>query len=158
MFMTGVWYLDFYLNMVTVLWYTHVPNFYCITWFLGWNYILVLKVLIWGFGGCWRFLTWVWHLGLDLDIVTGFWYTNDLNFGSLSWFLRCKEYSCWMFLTGVLDLYIVLDMVTGLWYTHVQSLGSLSWFIGCQEQPCPSSPDLRLWRMLEVPDWGLASW
>ena len=30
-----------------------------------------LKVLIWGFGGCWRFLTGVWHLDLDLDMVTG---------------------------------------------------------------------------------------
>ena len=29
-----------------------------------------LKVLIWGFGGHWRFLTWVWHLDLDLDKVT----------------------------------------------------------------------------------------
>ena len=31
----------------------------------------VLKVLIWGFGGCWRFLTGVWHFDLELDIVTG---------------------------------------------------------------------------------------
>ena len=29
----------------------------------------VLKVLIWGFGGCWMFLTGVWHLDLDLDMV-----------------------------------------------------------------------------------------
>ena len=26
--------------------------------------IPVLKVLIWGFGGCWRFLSGVWHLDL----------------------------------------------------------------------------------------------
>ena len=31
----------------------------------------VLKVLILGFGGCWRFLTGVWHLDLDLDMVIG---------------------------------------------------------------------------------------
>ena len=29
----------------------------------------VLEVLKWGFGGCWRFLTGVWHLDLDLDMV-----------------------------------------------------------------------------------------
>ena len=32
--------------------------------------IHVLLVLIWGFGGCWRVLTGVWHLDLDLDVVT----------------------------------------------------------------------------------------
>ena len=67
-------------------------------------------------GWVWRFLTGVWHLDLDLDMVTGLWYTHDLNFGSLSWFWRCKEHLC------------------------------------------PLSPHLGLWRMLEVPDWGLASW
>ena len=25
----------------------------------------------WGFGGGWMILTWVWHLELDLDMVTG---------------------------------------------------------------------------------------
>ena len=76
----------------------------------------VLKVLICGFGGCWRFLTWVWHPDIDLDMVTGLWYTHILNFGSLSWFWRCKEH------------------------------------------PCPLSHHLGLWRMPEVPDWGLATW
>ena len=46
--------------------------------------IYVLKVLIWGFGGCWRFLAGVWHLDLDLDMVTGLWYTHVPNLGSLS--------------------------------------------------------------------------
>ena len=59
---------------------------------------------------------WIWHFDLDLDMVIDLWYTNDSNFGSLSWFWRCKEH------------------------------------------PCPLSPHLGLWRMLEVPDWGLASW
>ena len=31
--------------------------------------------LLWGFGGRWRFLTGVLYLGLDLDMVTGLWYT-----------------------------------------------------------------------------------
>ena len=39
--------------------------------FEGAKNINVLNVLIWGFGGGWRFLTEVWHLDLDLDMVDG---------------------------------------------------------------------------------------
>ena len=39
--------------------------------FEGAKNIIVLKVLIWGFEGCQRFLTGVWHLDLDLYMVTG---------------------------------------------------------------------------------------
>jgi len=53
-------------------------------YFEGTKNIHVLKVLIWSFVGVWRLLTGVWHLDLDLDMVTGLWYTNDPNFGSLS--------------------------------------------------------------------------
>ena len=79
----------------------------------------------------------------------------------------CKEYTCpvspdlgfwrmqkdpdWGF-----DL--DLDRVTGLWFSPVPNCGSLSWFWRCKEHPCLLSPDLGLWRMLEVPDWGLTSW
>ena len=28
----------------------------------------------------------------------------------------------------------------------------------CKEHPCPLSPHLGLWRILEVPDWDLAPW
>ena len=83
--------------------------------FEGAKNIHVLWVHIWGFGGCVRFLTRVWNLNLDIDMVTGLWYTNDPNFGSISLFWRCKEH------------------------------------------PCPLSPHLGLWRMLEVPYWCLAS-
>ena len=38
--------------------------------FEGAKNIRVLKVLIWGFGGHWIFLTWVWYLDPDLDMVT----------------------------------------------------------------------------------------
>ena len=38
--------------------------------FEGAKNIHVLNVLIWGFGGGWRFLTVVWYLDLDLDMVT----------------------------------------------------------------------------------------
>ena len=50
------------------------------------------------------------------------------------------------------------DIVFALWYTHAPNFGSLSWFWLCKEQSCPLSPHLGLWRMLGVPDWGLASW
>ena len=39
--------------------------------FEGAKKINVLKVLIWGIGGHWRFLTRVWHLDLNFDMVTG---------------------------------------------------------------------------------------
>ena len=35
-----------------------------------------------------------WHLDLDSDMVPCLWYNHDPNFGSLSWFLRCKEHPC----------------------------------------------------------------
>merc|ERR1711954_117128 len=34
----------------------------------------------------------VLHANIDLDMVTGLWLTNILNFGFLSSFLRCKEH------------------------------------------------------------------
>ena len=49
--------------------------------------------LIWGFGGHWGFLTEVWHLDFDLDMVTGFWSSHVPNFGSV-WIWRCKEHLC----------------------------------------------------------------
>ena len=84
--------------------------------FKGAKNIHVLLVLIWGFGGCRSILTGVWHLDIDLNMVTGLSYTHVPNFASLSWFWRCKEHLC------------------------------------------PLSPDLWLWRTLEVPHRGLASW
>ena len=109
------------------------------------------------------------HLDLDLDIATGHWIIQVPNFGCLASFWSCKEHPCplsphlglWRtleILNGVWHFEIDLDMVTGLWYTSDPNFGSLSWFWRCKEHPCPLSPHLELWRMLEVPDWGLASW
>ena len=44
-------------------------------------------------------------------------------------------------------------MATGLWYTHVPNFGSL--YLDFEG---PLSTHLGLWRMLEGPDWDLASW
>ena len=70
------------------------------------------------------------------------------------WGLGC----CWRFLTGVWHHDLDLDMVNGLSYTNFSNSDTLSWFWRCKEHLCPLSRDLGLWRMLEVPDWGLASW
>ena len=40
--------------------------------FEGAKILHVIQVLILGFGGCWRFLTRVWHLDLDLDMALVF--------------------------------------------------------------------------------------
>ena len=64
---------------------------------------------------------------------------------------------CQRFLTKVSHLDLNLDMVPGLWYTHVLNLGSLLFILKVQGTAMSLSPDLGLWRTLEVPDWGLAS-
>ena len=40
--------------------------------FEGEKNINFFEVLIWGFGGHWRFPTGVWHLDLELNMVIGF--------------------------------------------------------------------------------------
>ena len=39
--------------------------------FEGAKKIHVLQLLVWRFGGKWRFLTGIWNLEIDLDKVTG---------------------------------------------------------------------------------------
>ena len=68
--------------------------------FEGAKNIHVLEVLIWGFGGRWRFLTRVWHLDLDLNMVTGLYYTNDPNFPSLGLDKAQKSYKTGGWLAG----------------------------------------------------------
>ena len=63
-----------------------------------------------------------------------------------------------LFCIMALCLDLDFNMVFGLWYNHYPNFGSLSWFWRCKEHLCPSSSHLGLWRMLEVPDWGLVSW
>ena len=59
---------------------------------------------------------------------------------------------------GVRILDLDSEMINGLWKTYVPNVGSLFWFWKRKEHPCPLSPDLGLWRMLEVPNGGLVSW
>ena len=58
-----IWSLVFDIPMISIL------GLYLD--FEGAKNINVPLVLIWGFGGRWRFLTGVWHLDLDLEMVTG---------------------------------------------------------------------------------------
>ena len=58
------------------------------------------------------------------------------------------------------------SLVSWLWFGYdywsmnhlCSNFGFLSWFWTYKDHPCPESPDLGLWRILEVPDWGLGSW
>ena len=56
--------------MVTVLSYTYTLNIGLYLDFEGAENIHVLKVLIWDFEGHLRFLTGIWHLDLEFDMVT----------------------------------------------------------------------------------------
>ena len=94
----------------------------------------VLYVLIWVFGECWMWLTEIWHLYFDLDIVSGPWYTHVLNFGSI---LILKVHR--------------ISMSAKSWF------GFLTWFWRYKVYPCHLSPDLGIWRMLEISNRGLTS-
>ena len=50
-----------------------------------------------------------------------------------------------------------LDIVTGLWYTHAPIL-ALILILEVQRTIMSCKSWFGLWRMLEVSDWGLASW
>ena len=83
-FLSGVWHLDLVWIWSMVFDLPMIQIFALYLDFESAKNIHVLKLLLWGFGGPWRFLTGIWHLGRDLDMVTGFGYTHDTNFGSLS--------------------------------------------------------------------------
>ena len=103
----------------------------------------------------------IWSLVFDTPIIQIFAFYIDVegakNIHVLDILIWDFSY-WWRFLTGVWHLYCDLDIITSLWYTHIQILDSLSFLWRCKEHSCPLSPDLGLWRMLEVPDWCLASW
>ena len=155
--------------MVTGLWYTHDPNFGSLSWFWRYKEHPCPLSCDSGFQRTLEVPGLVWHLDLDLDMITGLWYTQAPNFGSLPWFWRCKEHQCTLsphlglwrtleVLTGVWHLDFDLDMITSLWYTHDKNFCSLSWFWRCKEHPCPLCSYFGLWRTLEVSDWDFSPW
>ena len=106
-------------------------------------------------------MTSIWSIVFDTPIF--------LNYGSLSWFWRCKEYQypfgpC----LGIWRMLDVPDWGLASWswfgYGQWSFLHTCFEFRLCililkvQEHICQLSPDLGLWRILEDPDWGLASW
>ena len=108
------------------------PVFWILALYLDFEFaknIHVLKILIWEFGGHWRFLTGVWNLDLDLDMVPGLWYTHVSSFGSLSWFWRCREQPCLLHTDlGLQRMLEAPDWGLGFlsWYQHsLWSLGDI---------------------------------
>ena len=102
-------------------------------------------------------------------MVTGLWYTHDLTFGSLFSFWRCKEHLCPF--SPDLGFQRTLEvanwgLASGSWFEYGQWSLVYPWskfwlFIliwRCKKYACPLSPDMGLWRTLEVPDWGFAPW
>ena len=86
-----------------------------------------------------------------------------------SWFWRGKEHPCpWSPHSGLRRVLEVPDWDLAswscfgygvcLWCTYALNIGSLSWLWRCKELSCTLRPHLRLWRMVGVPDRGLASW
>ena len=80
------------------------------------------NILIWRFGGGWRFLTRVWHLYFDLERVTGLYKPIfqilalylDLEGAKNIHGLILGFGGCSRFLTGVWHLDLDLDMVMNL--------------------------------------------
>ena len=79
MFLTGVWDMDPALIMSLVFATPMIRILALYVNFEGAQNIHVLEVLIWGFGGRWRFLAGVLHLDRDLDMVTGLWFIHIPN-------------------------------------------------------------------------------
>ena len=112
--------------------------------------IHVLIVPILGFGGGWRFLTWVWHLYLHLDMVTGLCYTyipifrilalcldfegEKTSMSLMSWFGAFVEAGGSWLGFGVLILMWIGSLVFA---TSIFWILALSRFWRCKEHPCP---------------------
>ena len=81
----------------------------------------VLYVPVWDFGGCWNFLTEVWHIDLYLDMASWLWCTHVPNFDLLSWLWRCKEHpypqSFHMGLWRILEV-LDYDLVSWSWFGY----------------------------------------
>ena len=86
-------------------------------YFEGAKNIHVLLVLIWGFGGCWRCLTGVWHLDLDWDIVTESWlsvFILKVQRTSMSfkyWFRDLEDAGCSWLEFGIFILVWIWSLV-----------------------------------------------
>ena len=165
----GVSHLDLDLGMVSGLCCTHVPRFSSPSSFwrckehpcpasphLGlW---ILLKVTDWGVP------SWTWfeygHWPLIPLSSNSFLSTLNLkvqrtSMSLKSWFEAFNDAGgSWL----VLDI-LILSWIWSLFFSAPMFwIWALSVFWRCKEHPCPLSPDMGLWRTLEVPDWGLASW
>ena len=134
--------------MVTGVWYTHNLSFGSLSWF-------------WRCKEHWCPLSPHFGLWSSLEVL-------DWGLTSWSWF----GYGHWslMYLYSEFWLSILILKVQRTYMSFKSSLGALedaggSWlgFVililiwRCKQYPCPLSPHLGIWRMLEAPHWGLAS-
>ena len=106
-------------------------------------------------------LIWIWSLVFDTPIFQNSAPYLDFEGAKNIHVLQVMIWifgGCWWVLTGGLHPDIDLNMFIGLWLNHNPNFCSLSSFLRCKEHPCPLSPDMGLWRMLEVSYWGLVSW
>ena len=122
-------------------------------------HLLVLKWALEDVIGFWLGLvSWLWFVFSHWTFLGPFVYFAGSKNIHVLWVLIC-DFGCGSrFMTGVWHHDLDFDMVPGLWYIYDPNLCSLSWFWRGKGHPCPLSPNLELWRMLEIPDWGLASW
>ena len=78
-----IWSLVFDILMIQIL------ALYC--HFKGATNIHILQILIWDFDRHWRFPTEVWHLDLNLDMVTYLWYSLLQILAVYIWFEGTKN-------------------------------------------------------------------
>ena len=112
----------------------------------------------------WSLASWSWlgygHCFL-VDRCSQFWLSiwilkvqrTSMFFKSSFWSLKDAGGSLLMF-----DTLILIWIWSLIFDTFISWIFSLSWFWWFKDHSYPLIPDLWLWRMLEVPDWGLASW
>ena len=105
-------------------------------------------------------MVWIWSMVFDTTLIQTLALYLDFEGAKniLVFFSLDQSFGgCWIFLIGVWYLHLDLNMFTGIWYTLVPNFPSLSGFCRCKEHPCPLSLSLETRRLLEVPDWSLAS-
>ena len=160
--MTGVWYLDLDLDMVTGLWYINDPNFCSPSWFwrckehpcpLSPNLGLLgmLEVTVWGL------TSWSWFEYGHQYLIhpwSKFWLSililmvqrTYMSYKSFLGLWRTLEVPDWC-----LTFWSWFGHGNWSWIITILNIGSLSWFWRCKNHPYPLSPNMGLWRMLEIP-------
>ena len=110
-------------------------------------------------GGSWLgfgilILILIWSLVFDLPMIQFFALYLDFEGSFKSSFVALKDTGGSWLGFGILILFWIWSMVFD---APMILILALSWLWRWKEHPCPLSPDLGLWKVLEAPDWGLGS-